>query len=655
MKKHKKTIIDNSNIQEDKDNKSLFIPEIKSSRITINSRICNNDKFNELFSIIDNTKDYKNIISQYCYDNLTSLVSNYSQFLINYKLFDSNHLNSWEAQTIYQEIAGHYSETAQRYLDKAQYKVYKPKTNISNIATFINYHSNLIKHDEDNKLTNQKKYVLKFNIQDNLIQLNDYLNKYINDLTQAKLNIPLLTDKKEIIEFNKEISSLEKKIISYHKLIATYKELEVFSLSKPFLYNRIINLITTKKLRLLTYVKLGVYNTGTHTRNFNNGQVSIVKDLTNTKYQYFLKVRKLNKLTGREPKLTIKNKDNYPLLLERFNDTNFIYLPLIYNEKKLKEIDKTMENLLTKDNPQIVIKSEQLRINKSSRKIHIIFTYEQKSNLGKVIDNSIFNKTNNKININVSEINTIGVDINLKNNLLADSNGIYYDQILKNNLNNKNKFIENINEIVLLHSKEIIERTEKETYRYEKLLRINENLLKTYLSGIVKDWSEKNILHIVMEDLNFINDRSYYAHKEVKIKYTRLARLLRIGKIKHWIASMAEKKGMFAHIVNPAYTSQECSECHYISDKNRKSQEIFKCMNSKCNHEENADSNAAKVIKSRIINTNIRNKLGKDNVYLCSRTKTINYKLVKGIIMEEYKELIGVVTELLPDKSKIFK
>ena len=158
-----------------------------------------------------------------------------------------------------------------------------------------------------------------------------------------------------------------------------------------------------------------------------------------------------------------------------------------------------------------------------------------------------------------------------------------------------------------------------------------------------------------MEDLNFVNDKSYYEHKEVKIKYSRLARLLRIGQIKHWIASMAEKKGIFAHMVNAAYTSQECSECHYISKSNRKSQEIFKCKNSKCNHEENADSNGAKVIKSRVINERIRNKLGKDNVYQCSRTKTMNYKLVKNIIMEEYKELIGVVTELLPDKRKIFK
>ena len=199
VKKHKKPIINHSTNQLNKNNKSLFKSEVKSSRIIIHSRICNNDKFNELFSIVDNTKDYKNIISQYCYDNLTSLVSNYSSFLTHYTLFDSNHLNSWESQTIYQEIAGHYSDTAQRYLNKAQYKVKSPKTNISSIANFINYHSTLINYTSNNELITTNKYVLNFNIKENLLQLNDYLTKYIKDLEQAKLNFSLLTDKKDMI------------------------------------------------------------------------------------------------------------------------------------------------------------------------------------------------------------------------------------------------------------------------------------------------------------------------------------------------------------------------------------------------------------------------------------------------------------------------
>lgn len=49
--------------------------------------------------------------------------------------------------------------------------------------------------------------------------------------------------------------------------------------------------------------------------------------------------------------------------------------------------------------------------------------------------------------------------------------------------------------------------------------------------------------------------------------------------------------------VNPAYSSQECSNCGHISKENRKTQESFKCV--KCSHEENADYNGSKIIKKR--------------------------------------------------------
>jgi len=43
--------------------------------------------------------------------------------------------------------------------------------------------------------------------------------------------------------------------------------------------------------------------------------------------------------------------------------------------------------------------------------------------------------------------------------------------------------------------------------------------------------------------------------------------------------------------VNPAYTSQTCSECGYVDKKNRKTQKSFECQN--CGFERDADINAA--------------------------------------------------------------
>jgi hypothetical protein len=98
---------------------------------------------------------------------------------------------------------------------------------------------------------------------------------------------------------------------------------------------------------------------------------------------------------------------------------------------------------------------------------------------------------------------------------------------------------------------------------------------------------------------------------------------------------------------------QECSVCHYISSNNRKTQEEFICKNPQCKHKENADLNSPKVIKSRLLNNNLRYKLGKDNVYLCNRNNITNYKRVKSIVVAEYN--IGVVTELLPRAKTLAK
>ena len=652
MKKHKKHST-NKGLK-----LSLFKPDIKASRVTIDSRSCNLAKFNELYEIIDDhTKKLKNTISLYCLNNLTKLVTNYTQFNKNYVLFNNPYLNSWEKQTIFQEVSGHYYETAKRYLNKATYiiqkqdflsrnnKIKKVKTKLNSLAACIDNNSSLVNTGNN--------YKLDFDIKDKLKSLNNYLTIYKKDLLTAK---------------NDEVIRLEKLIISYHKIIKTYLDIEQFSSTKPVIYNRIIKLVTDKKLRLLKRVKLGVYETGTHARHIDNAQIAIIKDLNNNKYQYFLQIRKHSKLTSQEPKFKetklskriitkeeieelkalqkIKDTNDYEIKLAQYKADNFIYLPLIFNQHKLNEIDKKLEDILSKSNPQVLLKSEQLRKGKNSRKIHLIFKYEEVNKLGEIIENNLYIEPNDE--------NTLGLDVNLKHNLLADSKGKFYDEILKQTTLNKSNLINNINEIVIIQSKPILDRTEKEKYRYDKLLRANESLIKTYLSGLIKNWKDERINHLVMEDLNFLDDKSYYEHAGVKIKYSRLARLLRLSQIKLWVSQMAEKQGLFTHLVNPAYTSQECSKCHFISPLNRLNQEMFKCTNKNCNHEMNADSNAALCITNRKLNKKLSVKLNDDNVYRCSKPKKIYYKSVKNIIDEFYN--YGVVAELLPENtiSRIF-
>jgi len=66
------------------------------------------------------------------------------------------------------------------------------------------------------------------------------------------------------------------------------------------------------------------------------------------------------------------------------------------------------------------------------------------------------------------------------------------------------------------------------------------------------------------------------------------------------IRSMLEYKSLWngckLMIINPAFTSQKCSECGKVDSENRKTQADFKC--TVCGHKENADINAAKNIKT---------------------------------------------------------
>ena len=52
--------------------------------------------------------------------------------------------------------------------------------------------------------------------------------------------------------------------------------------------------------------------------------------------------------------------------------------------------------------------------------------------------------------------------------------------------------------------------------------------------------------------------------------------------------------------VSARYTSQECADCGHTHPNNRKKQDLFLCGN--CGHSDNADKNAAEVIRKRAIN-----------------------------------------------------
>jgi len=127
--------------------------------------------------------------------------------------------------------------------------------------------------------------------------------------------------------------------------------------------------------------------------------------------------------------------------------------------------------------------------------------------------------------------------------------------------------------------------------RYRKLISKTRDYLKNevnrIINRIIKLYSPKEI---IVEKLNF---------QSPKLS-KRLNRILsKFGKsiITNKLNQLKEEYGIKITEINPAYTSQTCSNCGYVSPTNRKSQATFIC--EFCNKKQNSDINASKNILLR--------------------------------------------------------
>jgi putative transposase len=70
-----------------------------------------------------------------------------------------------------------------------------------------------------------------------------------------------------------------------------------------------------------------------------------------------------------------------------------------------------------------------------------------------------------------------------------------------------------------------------------------------------------------------------------------------LGPVKEFATYKAANKNKLVLFINPYNSSNECAQCGHTEPANRKTQAEFECV--KCHHKDNADHNAARVIKKR--------------------------------------------------------
>ena len=238
----------------------------------------------------------------------------------------------------------------------------------------------------------------------------------------------------------------------------------------------------------------------------------------------------------------------------------------------------------------------------------------------------------------------IGIDVNSKHNLLSLSNGECYDF--------DRKLLEDFCELSLkvdeLKSKnkdyEVGKRKQRKLDTLKnKINKYEENLI----AQVCKHLAEEGYHHVVMENL----DNSFgkcFVKDENDVNYNRRVKFLGLSSIKDKFEHIGRKYDIAVSLVHPHYTSKQCPICGCIDDDNRKTQEIFKCV--QCGYEANADINAALNIQNRVDITVLCSKLLKqvDNgTYLPKPLKRGKVKEVllscRNNIIKRYREVYTVV------------
>lgn len=201
----------------------------------------------------------------------------------------------------------------------------------------------------------------------------------------------------------------------------------------------------------------------------------------------------------------------------------------------------------------------------------------------------------------------IGIDVNSKHNLMTCSNGyeIDFDRELVEELSKELKKIDDLKK-----RNSDYEIGKRKQHKIDHLNRELQSKIREEIANLCKRLKKHHYHHAVMEDLDN-GFESTFAKDENDLNYNRRLKLLHLGSLKDEFDHIARKYGIAVSLVQSFYTSQTCPHCGCIDKENRKDQEHFECV--ECGYKSNADLNASRNIKQRVVSTVLRDELLKKN------------------------------------------
>ena len=263
-----------------------------------------------------------------------------------------------------------------------------------------------------------------------------------------------------------------------------------------------------------------------------------------------------------------------------------------------------------------------------------------------------FNEKKSQVNIHlckdgeryIPQVNgkTVGIDVNCKHNLfsLSDETTYDYDRKLVND------FCKLSLEIDKLKEKDKEYRVGKR--KQKKLDALKSKMIKSeqqLISTMCKVLQSQGVGHIVMEDLDNSFGKCYAKDKDNEnINYNRKVKFLGLSSLKQEVEYIARKYDIAVSRVQASYTSKMCPVCGCIEDENRPNQETFECI--ECGHKDNADFNAAKNIRNRVLVTVLRDKLLKQMDNGAFEPKKLKREKVKEVLLSFRRSLRQTCSDL---------
>ena len=498
--------------------------------------------------------------------------------------------------------------------------------------TKINEEFNLIKQNYKNSITNSK------NFQDAYRDVKAMYQSMIS-------NNFIWSDKQKTLSYLTKFYSVDLKKFLFDKLFTTGLEPHQLKAFKLLVFDeqKVEKIVTMRRQRIFKKCKRIEFKSLTFT---NSGSINSYNQFI-TKYspeilalnKYKRQTRIQRKLKGKDLKVLKTNA----LIKINLGKENYD-LPIRLSDKyHTDELLKTIAQSYCGGSKVMHQFTNTIQIDEFKKEIVIKFAVR--------IKKSPQPDSMNKV---------LGVDTNIKNNFFYCSNGkrfvarkklIKYiadtDKKLKEAKNNKFKKeeleIKNNNNLSRKEKAEKLNELKKKRVfnKKERYLVLRNNRRKKALmdymtSQLCKYSKSKGYDQIVIEDLQFVFSKCYIVNKEFEVNYNDLFSILHLRELKHVIPRIANRSKYFLSVsITPAsYTSQSCNVCGYIDKLNRPNQHTFRCKN--CGHTDNADFNAAKNIRDRIVNPILRTLLhdkqsGKQYTF---EPKKFKYKQIKDMLMK---------------------